>query len=357
MDEDRVSTVATAFGLRILSLTGAKSVRAKQVVEKSIKTLLDRRLASCGGWKASSQPVDRGQIEPTAFVILGLRHWIDSTHLANIGSTFEDLLIESDVSNTEEHLFSVALCAVALCRSKPESDLLGELDQQIKDAAFLSGNGRMKYWAARIALDGEHERGTLVTRQSILHTSVAALALNEIFVATDGKHGCSVGDLHACLRWLNYEQKWPNTTEDINRRIDGRDCTLVVKYYTKTWAARALLLSPEFRNGDRVKETVHECSMACANGLWGLERSSATNLGNARCAVSPIKVCDVQCFCLSADTHSIHHSSTEQIRLLRRPVAILINQPHTPHPPGTPPTPPSSAEYHSRKFRATAVRS
>lgn len=268
LDEDRVSTVATAYGLRILHMTGALRQGARQVVDDAVTTLLEMRSTVDGGWSASSQMAEDSQLEPTAFVILGLRHWVNSATLIELGGTLESLLGDEDAPIQPSYLFTLCLVAEALRAAKPDSPRLSQIIDTIESSAYVSEDGHYLHWPRR-AITEEGESHVQAGREpSVLHSAMAILALRRAYDDTDGQLGADAASVEQALRWLARRDTWADTTEDINRKYGTKYCNLVVKHFTKTWVARALLTSNEFAIRPRLGKCVDELAESNEQGLW-----------------------------------------------------------------------------------------
>ncbi len=268
LDHNHVSTIATAYGLRILNLTGLTQPRSRCAVDDAVATLLAMRNENDGGWTSSSQLIKNSQIEPTAFVILGLQHWVNENTLKSAGQALENLLDVDDDPVSGSHLYTISIAIQALLVANPSSPKIAKLVELIKSSAFFDERGHSCYWSSLAVTKAHNSFGQRSVRPSVLHTALAVLTLRQVHNATDGAMGATKSDLLSAINWIAQQDDWSNITEDINREHDDGLCTLVIKHFTATWAARAILISNEILITDRIQKLINELATGADQGLW-----------------------------------------------------------------------------------------
>jgi predicted phosphodiesterase len=257
LSDDRISIVATAYGVSCLDLIASRSDAAQEAAAKALATLLDARNDD-GGWSASSQS-NVSYPEPTAFVIDALASCARIV-LTPFIESLEAMAENDDVfwSST----YSVARVAQTLCRRRPQSPLLRRCVEALFAGALRDHEGRIRAWPKCLPSAAERLR-THASEPSLLHTAHARLALSNF-----SNLGGDLQGLDSVGEWL-IGQRWDNTSEDINRRRpDGKYDTLVVKHYTAPWALMATLDCLTLAPSDRLIEEARTILEAHVDGLW-----------------------------------------------------------------------------------------
>jgi endonuclease/exonuclease/phosphatase family metal-dependent hydrolase len=264
LDENRVSVIATAYGLRILAMTRVSS-RFHPRISRSLKSLLDLKCTD-GGWSASSQSRTQSHPEPTAFALLALHSWNYWKELQEGKLVLEKLV--ADDSIFWQHVYSVATVGRILAEIDTRSELVSKLSNTLHKGAYRNSKGQIRYWSRQMLDNTDANFGWTDTQGSVIHTAHAVLALSRMYKATGGRTGGSPLDLQEACEWL-ISQEWTNTSEDINRQVElGKYDKLAVRHFVSPWVVIALLEADYNPNHIKIRSAVKELVLSHKDGLW-----------------------------------------------------------------------------------------
>lgn len=260
-----MSTVATAYGLKILAITGVKLQSSREALPLIINTLIAWRKDD-GGWAAKSQ-FDKGRPEATCWVINALYAHLPNSPILMDAARVLERMIEEDDGVTMSRTFSVSLVLRTLCQVLPNSPCISRLTNTLLTAAVRDGTGVPLYW-------GEKLDDFECPKASIIHTAHAILALSAV-----RKSGALVQNVHlanftsevAC-RWLLLQSCWNDHQEQIIRDpTESRYDQLIVSHFTTPWVIMALLQANCLGTEPRIQEEVRKLFDFHDRGLWNQE--------------------------------------------------------------------------------------
>lgn len=252
---DQPSTVATAYGLRILHLIGAEHPRRRSIAD----SLLALRKPD-GGWSASSQGA-QGRPEATCWVIEALHADQPGSAAVQEAARALERMLDNDAGQvTFSRTLSVSLALRCLAPVLPQSAWVERLASALLAGAARDATNAPLYWSE--CLDGFTRRpSTSRTQASAVHTAHAMLAL-----AAGGMAG--EPGLSAARQWL-VEQPWPNRDEQIQRPLAaGSYEQLVVGHFTAPWAIVALLRAGHPSDDPRLTAALRQIVARRSRGLW-----------------------------------------------------------------------------------------
>jgi endonuclease/exonuclease/phosphatase family metal-dependent hydrolase/3',5'-cyclic AMP phosphodiesterase CpdA len=261
-----VSTIATAYGLKILALTSRHSPRIVDIRPRAIGTLLAMRCPD-GGWSASSQG-QQGRPEATCWVLEALHAWQpDSVEVAAAADVLERLLDRDEAESSDQHTLSAALALRTLSRIRPASPWVPRLATRLVDGASRSADGSLLCWGEQLN-DLRRPPADWSTEGSPVHTAHAVLALLTAWQADFGVQRGTSGALAPVRGWL-LAQRWEDREEQIRRSLGAaRYELLTVNHFTAPWVVVALLRLDCPPRDTRLAATLHELLDQRHGALW-----------------------------------------------------------------------------------------
>ena len=269
-----VSTIATAYGLKVLAITSRESARVAEIRRPVIGALMAMRRGD-GGWSSSSQNTMHSQPEATCWVLEGLSAWSpDSSTLDEATSLLENMLSKDEDGPTAHSTFSGALALRVLSRLRPTSAWTKLLADRLVDGAVRHSNGDLLCWGAHLNSLPE-KPNTWGMDSSPIHTAHAALALLAAQQAGVNLKPHRPEWLTTVRRWLLC-QPWEDCEEQIQRLVKaGTHNSLTVNHFTAPWAIIASLRMGETATDTRIATEVRKLFDCRVNGLWDWGRTEA----------------------------------------------------------------------------------
>lgn len=263
LDEDRISTVGSAYALSILKLINSANNKTENLVPAAIDTLLKAKNPD-GGWSASSQST-RSRPEPTAFVLSSLSKWLSYREISDSVEVLESMIDEQD-KGLWENTYCLSTVARILSEIKPSSAKLALCSAAIRKGAHLTSDGRISHWGSNLS---EKPNKTRQMAGSVLHTAHAMIALQRLSEVSEMKIGMSAIELSAPHHWILRELPWRDTTDDINRiRERHKYDSLVVKHFTLPWVLVALLRTGLASDNPTIRAGIIDLLDSNNEGLW-----------------------------------------------------------------------------------------
>ena len=267
LDENRVSIVATAYGLRILGMLRSGSLEVRRRLPSILDSLVALRHPD-GAWSASSQSGTNSQPEPTAFALAALSAW-NHPDLKAGARALEAKLEPAADPVLWQHVFSLATITRVLAECDPASPWLPRLAKALREAAHLESRGHLRCWGRQTLRHADDLFGSTSTHGCVIHTAHAVFALSRTYRLTQGLAGASPEELREACTYLLEETEWSDTTEDINRLIrPGKYDALVVKHFTQPWVISALLEAESDPEHPRIRAGIRELLRVQRKGLW-----------------------------------------------------------------------------------------
>jgi endonuclease/exonuclease/phosphatase family metal-dependent hydrolase len=258
---DRPSTIATAYGLKILRIIGAEHPRQHGIAE----ALLAMRKPD-GGWSASSHGA-QGRPEATCWVIEALHADQPGSAAVQDAARALERMLENDVGQvTFTRTLSVSLALRCLATVLPQSAWVERLASALLAGAARDATGAPLYWSE--CLDGFMIHPTTArTQASVIHTAHAMFALVAADKAGEPARASLTPGLPAARQWL-VEQPWANRDEQIQRPLPGSYEQLVVGHFTAPWVIVALLRAGHPNDDPRLTAAVRQIVDRRSQGLW-----------------------------------------------------------------------------------------
>ena len=252
------TATGTSYGLRMIS---SFDIRAPRISRHQLVGSLLSLQKPGGGWAASTQR-DRGRPETTAWVLTALfRAGVDDSVLADLVELLEGMLgLESDpVGMNRTAVLTVVISTLA--EIAPASPLLPRLARRLLDGARREAGE-----PAPLVSWSEHLNGPT---GSVAHTARAAVALHRAgSVLADG--AVFQDAVRAGVRWLDsVPLDLHSIDEQLRRPVDdGTVDVLVIGHFTAAWVARALMLSGEPMDEEKLRVAVCETLRSHQGGFW-----------------------------------------------------------------------------------------
>ena len=249
---DRVSMMATAYGLIIADMLKIHSTTYMTRKKDIINTLWNFRLEGEGGFKASSQ-AGNACIEAT---VCALRAFYRVGDMEKFEITLEDLngLMKKEKLNGESSITTLTLALDVLCECRPTHEKVGELRDIIMWKAHLGEDGCPLYWT---------EPGAGNEEGSAIYTALAVISLLNSAKSSNGWEQMAAR-LHSCGEWL-LKAEWKNWEETIQHRNGG---PLTYYHYTAFWGIIALLRLGYSSKEKRIRDEVEGILAKEQNGIW-----------------------------------------------------------------------------------------
>lgn len=249
---DRISMMATAYGLIIADMLKIHSISYMTRKEDIVNTLWNFRLEGEGGFKASSQ-TGQASIEAT---VCALRAFYCAGDMVKFELTLKDLemLMEKEGLSEESSITTLTLALDVLCECRPTHEKIGELKDIIIQKAFLGKDGCPLYWA---------EPGTGNEDGAAICTALAVVSLLNYAKSSNGWKQMAAY-LHSCGEWL-LRAEWNNWEETIPHKTGG---PLTYYHYTAFWGIIALLRLGYNSDEKRIRDEIGEILEKEENGIW-----------------------------------------------------------------------------------------
>ena len=259
---DQPSTIATAYGLKILRIIGIEHPRRRGIAE----SLLSMRKPD-GGWSASSQGA-QGRPEATCWVIEALHGYQPGSAVVQEAARALERMLDNDVGQvTFSRTLSVSLALRCLAAVLPQSAWVERLASALLAGAARDAAGAPLYWSE--CLDGFMRSPSAAhTQASVIHTAHAMFALVAAGKAGEPARTSRAPSLSAARQWL-VEQPWTDRDEQIQRPLSaGSYDQLVVGHFTAPWVIIALLRTGHPNDDPRLTAALRQILGRRSQGLW-----------------------------------------------------------------------------------------
>jgi transcriptional regulator with XRE-family HTH domain len=220
--DETPSTLSTAYGLKVLALSGGpaacNTALVDQVVNKALRSD-DGRLV---GWAARTQSQPR--LETTASVLDALLHAGVSLPVDDVLRMLGDLVDDT----TTQRPFVLTAALEPLLRVAPDSGLAGELVRSLLGCRVDFGDELL--WPEKLL-----HRDQPLLAPSVAHTARAVTVLRD---APPELLGDAVTSAE---QWIADVDDMNAVTETIRRRLDAEKSeNLTIHHFTSAWVVRAL---------------------------------------------------------------------------------------------------------------------
>jgi transcriptional regulator with XRE-family HTH domain len=226
--------VATAFGIKAMLLI-EEAFRANL---GSLARSLRNQALSDGGWAASSQTTSRP--EAIAVVIDALVRVDPTSDMARPLELLEAKL--DDVARQRPSIMTTVLETVLDLR--PDSPLATDLIRSLLDARHVHDPAGRELWSQKA------EPALVSPEPSVAHTARAVCVLaraQTMGLVAETLAGEVQDAVAVALDWLlsRSGSDLDNTSENVERTVDGRTEVLYLRHFTPSWVLRAVLLAGE----------------------------------------------------------------------------------------------------------------
>ena len=260
------STIATAYGLKIMALVGTEQPRFQELRPLVIQTLLALRLPG-GGWTATSQGT-QWRPEATCWVLDALFAWNPDLEAVGEGAlALERLLERGSDGAIRRRTLSTSMILRTLCRIRPRSPWISQLASELLASAAFDSTGMALFWGEELNEFENRDHRTL-SKPSPVHTAHAVLALLAASAASEKACGLGEESLDAVRAWL-LRQNWDDSEEQIRRdSARGHYEQLIVNHFTAPWIITTLLRAGHPVQEPRLRSALGQLIAARSSGLW-----------------------------------------------------------------------------------------
>lgn len=252
VEEDEVSTIATAYGLIIMRDLGVEfeAFRGEQV----IRSLLEMRLPD-KGWSASMQG-EHARPEATALALLALSAWGRTAPVKEGLAAYEKLFAARRDPTLWRHVTSLATAIKMLTAIHSTSPMLETMVDKLWNARNVFERDTLFFWSHRL----DAQRPT--SEPSVAHTALAVSALARA-------PSFDASALTPAVEWLLSAPKWENTNETlIRRKANTKPEKLYWRHFTRALVINALLETDVDPAQPRLAEAVDALLEERREALW-----------------------------------------------------------------------------------------
>lgn len=260
IENKRVGSISTAYGILILESLGAKSNYYRRKKQLILDSLWSFRHIN-GGWGAVSQITNTGAPEATTWIALAFYR----AHSDKYKDALKDLYnILDRMQDTINSNFTFALIIIVLCELDPNSKWITICCEKLLDSAVMEKN-QIHYWCTKCKPDLSYK-----LEPSSIHTSIAIIALYKA-----QKIGAISRNLKEELKrpyeLLTRKEMWNNRREAISIQIGEKEDSLIVDYYTVSWILRAIMYKEDYIDLSIIQDLLNKIIDDYRNGYWNYD--------------------------------------------------------------------------------------
>lgn len=267
IDNSRVGSISTAYGLLILELLRSANAyyasKRKDIIDTLWKFKLDN-----GGWNALTQDSNKGSIDATIWVLRALYSCKSEYFYQGLLDFYSILKTSTDEDRSCN--MTIANILNFLCDVDPTSPCVVEYAKLLLDSALYNSSDEIIAWGVKNSLSIDKNA---IQKPSPAITAQAILALYKC----QSSHRISIElntKLAIATMYLLDEENWKNEETHIFKRLNlMKEDRLIVKHYTICWIIKAVLVAGVDVHSPLVQKAISNLYDDYKKGCWEYEGS------------------------------------------------------------------------------------